>query len=171
MGMKEKAELGPAEGSVPGDPGCHVSSTWHSAPSSPFREHGQHTPVQQVCLALQLPSFPTLARLSCPLPVCPQTLRVFLHPCHLSGPLSGSTSPPSQPLAQWSLAPVPHTNTSSHPVLFPVIGRELLREGAAWRLVTGPGPHRSWLTEQVVRNGGRLPRAGVGWSGAMMVPV
>lgn len=49
------------------------------------------------------------------------------------------------------------------PSTLSLIGRELLREeGAAWQLVTGPGPHRSWLTEQVVRNGGRLPRAGVG---------
>ena len=52
----------------------------------------------------------------------------------------------------------------AHPPIqcaFLLFGCGLLRERAAWWLVTGLGPHRSWLAGQVVRNGRRLLRVGV----------
>ena len=99
LGMREKAELGPAEGSIPGDLGCHVSSF----PTLPRAWTAHSSPAGQLGLIASLLPHP------CPALLSTSCLRVFLHPCRLLGPLSGSTSPPSQPLAQWSLAPVLHT--------------------------------------------------------------
>lgn len=70
-------------------------------------------------------------------------------------PLSGSTL--LQPLAQWSLAPALHTGHILVTQYVPLTGRELLRGRGCLVGGDSPGPCRSWLTDQVVRNGGHLP--------------
>lgn len=158
-GHEREGRAGPAEGSIPGDLGCRVSSfptlpcvwTAHSSPAGPLG-----------LVASLLPHpCPALLSTSCLL----SDPGVFLHPCRLSVHSPEVLLLPPSLWPSGLLPPFCTPGTSSHPVRFPLTGRELLRgEGAAWWVGTGPGPCRSWLTDQVVRNGEHLPRAGVGQS-------
>ena len=162
----EKSGLGSAEGSVPHRPGVQfqLQPGIQDLPEPPPRSRlsippSPSQPARSSPTGL-LGLVPSLL-LPHPSPGLPVHFLFALRALHVSSCiLAISWVPPPQNISPPSLVvSCPRAAHPAHPhtqCAFLLIGCALPREQAAWRLVTGPGPHGLWLAGQVVRNGGLL---------------